>query len=196
METTAITHRLTYPEYEALEAQSDIRHEFEDGQVLAMAGGTLNHNRLIRRVANSLEGQASLKRCWVLTENVRVEVSKGSSYRYPDVVLACHPFDLRGNNQLIRQPRLIVEVLSTSTERADRGLKWQQYRKIPSLIYYLLIDQYKVTVDLFSRVEDTDAWVNTFYDTLDDVIVLPRLNAELTLNAIYEDIELVAEEAE
>ena len=91
-----------------------------------------------------------------MTENVRVEVLKDDSYRYPDVVVACHPFDLRGNDQLIRQPRLIVEVLSTSTEKADRGSKWQRYRKIPSLIYYLLVDQYKVPVDLFSRIEDTD----------------------------------------
>ena len=196
METAGQSRKVTYPEYETLEAQSEVRHEFEAGQVFAMAGGTLNHNRLSRRLANLLEAHTALKKCWVFTENVKVEVLKGTSYRYPDVVVACHPFDLRGNNQLIRQPRLIVEVLSKSTEKADRGVKWQRYRKIPPLIYYLLVDQYKVTVELISRIEETEVWTITVYESLDDVIVLPRLNAELGLKAIYEDIDLVGEEAD
>jgi Uma2 family endonuclease len=191
-----VKRKLSFDEYTTLDEQSELRHEYEAGLVYAMAGGTLNHNRLTRRLANLLEGVPSMRKCWVLTENVKVEIIRDLSYRYPDVVVACHPFDLRGNSQLIRQPRLIVEVLSKSTEKDDRGIKWQRYRKIPSLIYYLLVDQYKVTVDLFSRIEETDEWINTLYETLDDVIVLPRLNAELSLRAIYDDIELVSEEAE
>lgn len=85
-------------------------------------------------------------------------------------------------------------MLSKSTEQADRGIKWLRYRKISSLIYYLLVDQYKVMVELFSRIEETDVWTVTVYESLDDVIVLPRLNAELLLAAIYEDIELIEEE--
>lgn len=192
---TAILH-LSLDEYTALDEQSELRHEYENGLVVAMAGGTLNHNRFTRRVANLLEGQPSFKRCWVLTENVKVEVLKGTSYRYPDVVVTCHPFDLRGDSHIVRQPRVLVEVLSTSTERADRGVKWQRYRKIPSLWYYLLVDQYKVTVELFSRIEETDAWISSIFESLDDVIVLPRLNAELSLQAIYDDIELIGEEEE
>lgn len=192
---TTILH-LSFDEYTALDEQSEFRHEYENGHVVAMAGGTLNHNRLIRRVANLLEGQASFKKCWILTENVKVEVLKGDSYRYPDVVVACHPFDLRGDNQTIRQPRVLVEVLSKSTERADRGVKWQRYRKIPSLWYYLLVDQYKVTVELFSRIEETTEWISSIFESLDDVIVLPRLNAELPLQAIYDDVELIDEEEE
>ncbi len=188
--------RLTYTEYKTLDEASETRFEFDAGQVYAMAGGTINHNTLVGNVQGALKPQLRQQNCRAFTENVKVEVLKSSSYRYPDVVVACHPFDLRGDNQLIRQPRLIVEVLSKSTEIADRGVKWQRYRKIPALIYYLLVDQYKVTVDLFSRIEETDVWTNTLHESLDDVIVLPRLNAELSLAAIYEDIELVSEEAD
>lgn len=196
METQQLETNFSYLEYLTLEAQSETRYEYESGRVFAMAGGTLNHNRLIGNIFTGLKPQSKKAGCWVLTENVKVEVLKNTLYRYPDVVVACHPFDLRGNNQLIRQPRLIVEVLSKSTEKADRGVKWQRYRKIPSLIYYLLVDQYKVTVELFSRIEETSAWVSSMYESLDEVIVLPRLDAELPLSAIYDDIELLGEEAD
>ena len=194
METAQQPFFLTYPEYKKLEESSETRFEFETGQVYAMAGGTLNHNTLIGNLQTVLRPSLKSQNCRVFTENVKVEVSKNEAYRYPDVVAACHPFDLRGTNQLIRRPRLIVEVLSNSTEKADRGVKWQRYRKIPSLIYYLLVDQYKVTVELFSRIEETEDWINTIYENLDDVIALPRLNVKLSLRAIYEDVELVGDD--
>lgn len=196
METQQFGTKFSYLEYLTLEAQSETRYEYESGRVFAMVGGTLNHNTITGNFLTSLKSQLKQKSCRVFTENVRVEAVRDLSYRYPDVVVACHPLDLRGNNQLIRQPRLIVEVLSKSTEKADRGLKWQRYRKIPSLIYYLLVDQYKVTVELFSRVEETSAWVSSMYESLDEVIVLPRLDAEMPLSAIYDDIELLGEEAD
>lgn len=177
-----------------MEKQSEIRHEFDAGQVYAMAGGTVNHNLLAGNIFIDLKGQLRQSGCKSFIENMKVEAVRDLSYRYPDVLVACHPFDIRGSNQLIRQPRLIVEVLSKSTEKVDRGVKWQRYRKIPSLIYYLLVDQYKVTVELFSRIEETDEWVLSSYESLDDVIVLPRLNAELALQTIYDDVELLGEE--
>lgn len=191
---TKSTHQYTVDEYLALEEKSDVRHEFYRGDVYAMAGGTINHNRLTRRVANLIESQPGVKACGIFSENVKVDVQSGSHMTYPDVVLTCHPFDLRGSNLVIRQPRLLVEVLSTSTASHDRGFKWQRYRKIPSLWYYLLVDQYATTVELFSRIEETDEWINTLYETLDEVVVLPRLSLELRLKDIYEGIEVVPEE--
>lgn len=188
--------RYTIEEYLALEEKSEVRHEFYNGEIQAMAGGTVNHNRLTRRIANLLEGQSSLKKCGVFAENMKVDVRAGGHMPYPDVVLTCHPFDLRGNNLILRQPRLVIEVLSKSTAHKDRGTKWRDYRKMPSLWYYMLVDQYSKTVELFSRIEDTAEWINTIYESTDDVIVFPRLNFELTVGAIYEGIELVSEEDE
>jgi len=196
METAQQPILLTYSAYKTLEEASETRFEFEAGQVYAMAGGTLNHNTLVGNIQAALRPPLRSQSCRVFTENVKVEVAKNQAYRYPDVVVACHPFDLRGDNQLVRQPRLLVEVLSKSTEKADRGVKWQRYRKIPSLIYYLLVDQYKVTVELFSRIEETDEWISSIYELPGDVIVLPRLNVELSLRAMYEDIELMPEEVD
>lgn len=187
------TRHYTIEEYLASEEKSEIRHEFYNGEIYAMAGGTVNHNRLTRRVANSLESQASLKNCGVFSENMKVDVRAGGHMPYPDVVVSCHPFDLRGNNLIIRQPRLLVEILSKSTAHKDRGDKWRDYRKMPSLWYYMLVDQYSTTVELFSRIEETDEWINTIYESPEDVIVLPRLNAELRVGTIYDGIDLIPE---
>jgi Uma2 family endonuclease len=184
---------MTIDEYLLREEKSEVRHEFYDGYAYAMAGGTINHNRLIRRASNLLEGQPSLKRCGVFSENVKVDVMQGMYMPYPDVVLTCHPFDLRGDNTVVRQPRLLIEVLSKSTASHDRGFKWLRYRRMPSLWYYMLVDQYSMTVELFSRIEETAEWINTVYEHPDDVIVLPRLNCELPLADIYADIELIPE---
>ncbi len=191
-------HRYTVDKYLALEEKSEVRHEFYDGEVYAMAGGTLNHNLLIDSVKDILKAQLKGKGCRVLSENMKVEVIGGVYFPYPDLVLTCHPFDLRGDNVIIRQPRLLVEVLSKSTAHHDRGFKWQRYRKMPSPWYYMLVDQYSTTVELFSRIEETDEWINTIYESPDDVVVLPRLNrdggpCELRVSAIYDGIELIPE---
>lgn len=186
--------KLTVEEYLQLEEKSEVRHEFYDGETYAMAGGTINHNRLTRRVANLLENQPSLKKCGVFSENMKVDVREGRHMPYPDVIVTCHPFDLRGNNLIIRQPRMLIEVLAKSTAHIEWGDKWRDYRKMSSLWYYMLVDQYATTVELFSRIEETNEWVNTIYESNDDVIVLPRLDCALTVGAIYEGIELVPDE--
>ncbi|WP_020606276.1 Uma2 family endonuclease [Spirosoma spitsbergense] len=187
---TKKTHQYTVEEYLVLEEKSEVRHEFYNGDVYAMAGGTVNHNLLIDNVKDLIKASVKNKGCRVFSENMKVDVREGRHISYPDVVVSCHPFDLRGNNLIIRQPRLIVEVLSRSTAHKDRGDKWRDYRKMPSLWYYMLVDQYATTIELFSRIEETDEWINTFYENPADVVVLPRLDTELSVQAIYADIEI------
>lgn len=187
------SRRYPLEEYLALEEKSEVRHEFYNGEIYEMAGETVNHNLLIDSVKDILKAQLKGKGCRVLSENMKMEVIQGIYFPYPDLVLTCHPFDLRGDNIIIRQPRLLVEVLSKSTAHHNRGFKWQRYRKMPSLRYYMLVDQYSTTVELFSRIEETAEWINTLYESLDDTVVLPRLNAELSVRAIYEGVELIPE---
>lgn len=189
-------HKLTIDEYLQFEEKSEIRHEFYNGDVYAMAGGTVNHNLLIDNVKELLKAHTKSKGCRVFSENMKVDVIAGNYMPYPDLVLTCHPFDLRGDNLIVRQPRILVEVLSKSTARNDRGFKWQRYRKMPSLWYYMLVDQYSTTVELFSRIEETPEWINTVYEITEDVVVFPRLNFEITVGAIYDDIELIPENDE
>lgn len=186
--------KLTVEEYLDLEEKSEVRHEFYNGEIYAMAGTTTAHNLLIDNVKDVLKPQVRPRGCQVYSENIKVEVIRTSYLPYPDIIVTCHPFDLRRDNLIIRQPRLLVEVLSKSTAHVDRGFKWLRYRKMPSLWYYMLVDQYTTTVELFSRVEELDEWINTVYETLEDVIVLPRLDIEMTVKAIYEGIEIVPDD--
>lgn len=188
------TRKYTVDEYLQLEEKSEVRHEFYNGEMYAMAGGTVNHSQLIDNVKDILKVQLKGNVCRIFSENMKVDVKAGAHMPYPDVVLTCHPFDLRGSNTIIRQPRLIIEVLSKSTAHKDRGAKWHDYRKMPSLWYYMLVDQYTTTVELFSRIEETSEWINTVYQSADDLILLPRLDCELTLQAIYDGIELVPDD--
>lgn len=189
---------LTVARYLELEESSEVKHEFYRGQmrvVADMAGTTLQHNRLVRRVANLIEGQPATRRCGVFTENIKVEVVRDEYLPYPDVIFTCHPFDLQ-SRLIIRQPSLLVEVLSDSSEKKDRGFKWLQYKTMPSLLYYLLVDQYVTSIELFSRVETTDIWTYQTFENTDDVIVFPRLDFKLSVGAIYDGIDLTATEEE
>ncbi len=186
---------MTIDEYLLREEKSEVRHEFYNGHMYAMAGGTINHNLLVDNLIASLRRQPLPEKQGTFSTSMKVDVMQGVYMPYPDVVLTCHPFDLRGDNTVVRQPRLLVEVLSKSTALHDRGFKWLRYRRMPSLWYYMLVDQYSTTVELFSRIEETDEWINTVYEQLDDVIVLPRLNCELAVGAVYADIELIPEDS-
>ncbi len=185
-----ITRKITIEEYLQQEEKSEVRHEFFDGETYAMAGGTVNHNTLVDTVKDILKNQVRERGCRVFSENMKVEVQAGLYMPYPDVVLTCYPFDLRGRNLVIRQPRLLIEVLSKSTAHIDRGFKWLQYRKMPSLWYYMLVDQYSMTVELFSRINETSEWINTLYEDADDQITLPRIDCTLRISDIYADIDL------
>lgn len=193
--TTSTRQKLTYDEYVTLDSQSETRYEFYDGEVVAMAGITLRHNRLVRRIGNLIEGQPSNRRCGVFSESVKVEIYQTRFYVYPDLVLTCHPFDLQ-SQYMIRQPGLIVEVLSKSTASADRGTKWKAYKRTPSLLYYLLVEQELMSIELFSRVENTDVWTYQTFEKADDLVVFPRLDFQLSVGAIYDGIDLTTPEEE
>ena len=188
------TPKLTVEEYLQREEKSEVRHEFFDGDVYAMAGGTVNRNILIDTVKDILKNQVKQRGCRVFTENMNVDVQAGMYMPYPDIVLTCHPFDLRGRNLVIRQPRLLVEVLSKSTAHVDRGFKWHHYRKMPSLWYYMLVDQYGMLVELFSRIDETNEWINTLYEDPDDQIRLPRIECQLRVGDMYADVDLTPQE--
>jgi Uma2 family endonuclease len=143
----------TYAEYLALERASDTRHEFIDGEILAMSGGTPTHALLAMRIGRALDLGAGP--CEVYTSDLRVRVAATGRATYADLTvvcgpLACHPED----PDAVTNPSALFEVLSPSTERDDRGEKFAQYRRIPSLRDYVLVAQDKVRIEHFRRQGD------------------------------------------
>jgi Uma2 family endonuclease len=176
--------RYTVEEYMALEEQSEVRHEFFDGEVFAMAGANVSHNLLGLNFAMAFRQALRGQPCLVMMESVQLAVEEGRHYTYPDVMISCDAADQQAERTL-HAPVLLVEVLSPSTAEYDRGRKFNQYKKLPSLQHYLLVSQASWLVEWYRR-EANHIWSFTPLVEETDALVIPELNINLTVAEIYE----------
>jgi Uma2 family endonuclease len=182
--------RVTVEEYLRQEESALERHEFHDGEVLAMAGNSYDHSviasNLNRIIGNLLQG----KPCRPLNGNIRVSIPSISRYLYPDLVVFCDrarldPADRSAGS--ILTPRVVIEVLSKSTEAYDRGKKFSYYREVESMREYVLVSQYSPTVETFFR-QDRD-WAFGSAQGLETALTLKSLDISIPLREIYADVE-------
>ena len=176
------TKIVTVSQYLEFEETATDKHEFVDGQVFAMAGASNPHNRITLRLA-ALLLEAETGNCRTFSSDMKLQI--GEIYYYPDVLVTCSEIDLGKNAQT--RPCAIIEVLSSSTADIDRGEKWQNYQRLESLKTYVLLDQTKVTAEVFQRLPD-DAWR---YEKLElgSKLKIPCLNLEIALEDIYRGVE-------
>lgn len=177
-------HRYSVAEYLALEAQSDVRHEFFEGEIFAMAGADVSHNLLASNFLVSFKLALRGRPCKVLMEGVQLAVQEGRHYTYPDVMITCDAADQYAK-RIINAPVLLIEVLSPSTGEYDRGRKFNQYKRLPSLQHYLLVSQTSWLVEWYRR-EPGNLWSFTALVEADDALVIPDLNINLTVAEVYE----------
>ena len=173
---------VTMQAYLAAEQLSTVKHEYAAGQVFAMAGASERHNRIAMNVGASLHQATRHGHCGTFISDMRVKIDQ--VIYYPDVMVACDPTD--SDPYLKSAPCLIVEVLSNSTERIDRGEKLYNYQKIPQLSGHLLIAQDQLRVDVYRRAGVN--WLFETYSDLSDVIRLDCPETTLGLAEIYERI--------
>jgi Uma2 family endonuclease len=178
---------MTAEAYLRWEAQQESRHEYLNGKILAMSGGTLPHNQLALNLYSSLRPQIQLKGCRAFVADAKVNVTKLNAYFYPDLVVSCDPEDLAAQTAILN-PTLIVEVLSSSTRDYDRGDKFKFYRALSSLQEYVLIDSDRVSVDYFRRGEGR-MWLYTRYEA-GETLTLQSLGIDIEVDAIYEAVRL------
>jgi len=177
---------MTYEEYLVWESTQEVRHEYCNGEVIAMAGGTRNHNRISGNCFKLLDNALADRQCEVYISDVKVQVEPRKKYFYPDVVVTCDERD-RTEPQLILFPCLIIEVLSPSTEAYDRGFKFSQYRKSESLQEYVLVQIEQPMVEVFQRNQEGQ-WV-VFEYCLGDRIFLKSINIEIAVNDLYRQVQ-------
>ena len=164
-------------EYLLWEPTQEQRYEYWDGEVVAMSGGTRNHNRVSLNFSKLLDDALADRSCEVYIVDVKVQVEPGQKYFYPDVVVTCDPRDR--DPQLIQYPCLIIEVLSPSTEAADRGKKFAKYRQSPSLQEYVLVQVAQPLVEVFRRNQQGQ-WVLSEYN-LNDKLRLESVDVEIAI---------------
>ncbi|HEY8668138.1 MAG TPA: Uma2 family endonuclease [Tepidisphaeraceae bacterium] len=183
--------RYTIAEYLQLEEASEVRHEFHDGEILAMSGGTVWHSRINGNTMISVGQRLKGKPCFLLDSNMRVRIPPLRSYVYPDISFVCGraEFDLDDPKKTtIINPRAIVEVLSDSTERYDRGVKFDLYRQIPSLQEYILVSQTQPLIETFFR-QTAGAWLFNAWKGLQTVVRIRSLEIDLPLADVYSGVE-------
>lgn len=181
---------ITEEEYSELEQTSTIKHEYYQGEIYAMTGGTENHNLLGGNIHATLHTQLRRRPCKVYNSDQKIKVLATGLHTYPDVTVAC------GEAQFIDRPHLtlinpivIVEVLSPSTERYDRGMKFQHYRTISTLQEYLLIAQDQHRIECYVR-QESGVWLLSEAIGLEARVTLRSIDCTLTLEDVYEKVVL------
>jgi Uma2 family endonuclease len=175
--------QFTVEEYFALEAASETRHEYYEGEIIAMSGARRNHVQIVmnmgRRLSEQLDDRPD---CSAFASDLRVRVS-GKIYFYPDVVVACDEQYTDESQTMLTNPALIVEVTSQSTALYDRLTKLQAYRRMPSVQDILIIDQHQVHVEQHTRVDK--GWLVQEFSELTDTITLESLGCALVVSHAY-----------
>jgi Uma2 family endonuclease len=181
--------RATYAEYLHLEAESLEKHEFFDGTILSMAGGTPTHAALAGRVAYLLGGALRGRPCLVYASDLRVQVTATTLTTYPDLSVICGPVRTApSDTNAATNPTVLVEVLSPNTEAYDRGEKFAQYRRIASLVDYVLVGSEEALVEVFHRQAD-GSW-RLVAGGPGEQVAVESLGLSIAVDAVYEGIGL------
>jgi len=188
--------RLVDPEdYIEMEESAEVKSEYYKGEVFAMAGATVDHNRISRNILREFENQfeQSGSDCEAFGSDLMVEAVKDEHYSYPDVSVVCGEprfSEMESQKQrILTNPVAIVEVLSSSTKDYDKGTKFDSYRMIESLRDYVLVDQYECRVEHFF-VNEKGNWELLEYKRLHDILKVESISCELSLEAIYRKVHL------
>jgi Uma2 family endonuclease len=180
-------HDYTFVDYLALERDSEVKHEFDAGEILAMSGGTARHSALAAKIVTAMETTRA-RGCTVFTSDMRVRVVATGRATYPDVSMVCGPIEYDPEDSAhttITNPVLLVEVLSVTTEKGDRGNKWMHYQRISSLQEYVLVSE-EARVEIFSRTP-SGTW--EYHEVREGTFQLAS-GPTLDLGVLYADLPL------
>jgi Uma2 family endonuclease len=178
--------RFTPEQYLEIERAAQVRSEYLNGEMFAMAGATARHNTIVNAIGRALYPRIQ-GRCTYFTTDMRLLIPATGLYTYPDLLVVCGQVVFAGDREdIVTNPSCIVEVLSDSTADYDRGRKFEHYRSIPSLADYLTVAQNRFHVEHYNRNSD-GSWRLRDYNALSDVIRVAAIEAELTLNDIYQE---------
>jgi Uma2 family endonuclease len=181
-------HYYTHAEYFAQEEQAETKSEYRRGEIIAMAGTSLNHNRIARNSAFAINQAIKNKPCEVFIGDVRLWIAKKDFFTYPDVMVICgQPVLVEGRPDTVSNPTVVIEVLSESTAGYDRSDKFRAYWTLDSLAEYVLIDQYRQQVEYFRRVSEKE-WRLLVLTKPEDALPLESLEVTVPLSEIYRGV--------
>lgn len=177
--------KLSVEDYLEGEKVSPIRHEFVDGEVYAMAGGSDNHNRIVGEIVTTLSMHLRGSKCEPFFGDIKVRVTS-KVYYYPDVLVSCeeNPDDPYFRNN----PILIIEVTSPSTKKIDRREKLLFYQQMPSVQEYVVVDQHKMNVEVHRR-QPNGGWITYYFNEKSDIVELASVDLTIPLPDLYRRVQ-------
>ncbi len=184
------TLKMSPDEYLEFERASEIKHEYFNGEIFAMTGAKVNHNRIGSNINRHLGNQLADRPCDIFLSDMRVKVQSINKYTYPDIVVVCGDLELEDQKfDTLLNPIIIIEILSNSTELYDRGKKFLHYRLIPSLKEYILVSQYHCQIEKFVRGDDGIWRLFDPHTDMEESIKIDAIDCELLLSDIYNRVE-------
>ncbi|BAZ01709.1 hypothetical protein NIES37_57140 [Tolypothrix tenuis PCC 7101] len=193
--TIAQTQKYYSPEeYLELEVNSEERHEYIDGQIIPMTGGTPNHNQIVGNFYAALNFALKRQPYRAFVTDQRLWIPNKRIHTYPDVMIVKTPLEYQeGRRDTLINPIFIAEVLSKSTKSYDRDEKFAAYRTIPGFQEYVLIDQYRMHVEQYFKTEN-NKWIFSEYEDGDVILSLAAVSFQITLADIYDKVDFNTEE--
>ena len=192
MTPNPISKKMSPEAFLAFERASDQKHEYRDGEIVAMSGARRAHNKISTNVSGLIWQNLQGKDCESYASEMRVWVPKSKLYTYPDIVVVCGtPEFVDDEFDTLLNPVLIVEILSESTESYDRGEKFKNYRSIASLREYVLISQSSFSIEKYARHGD-GFWMLSEASGLDSGITLESIDCRISLSDAYDKVHLAA----
>ncbi|MFZ4442715.1 MAG: Uma2 family endonuclease [Planktothrix agardhii] len=182
-------------EYFKLEETAEFKHEYRDGDIIPMSGGTTNHNQIAGNAYFQLKLALRGQKYRLFIGDVRLWMAEHRLYTYPDLMVIKGDVIYHENRKdTVLNPLVIIEILSESTGSYDRGDKFKYYRSIPEFQEYILIDQYQYSVEQFVKTE-TGKWQVNFYESADSILTLSTLDFSINLTDLYEQVNFETSEA-
>jgi Uma2 family endonuclease len=180
---------ISVEDYLRMEETAETKHEYVDGDIVAMAGATREHNEIVSNLIRELGGCLKGKPCGIYPSDFRLTTPAGQNYFYPDATVVCGDVQLKdGVFDSLLNPVIIIEVMSAGTENIDRGYKFFHYQQIRSLQEYILIDSRQKAVEAIRR-QDNDTWKFEKLLPADESLHLQTVGCTLTFDDIYYRVE-------
>ena len=184
MALNKVERKWTFEEYLAYEEETSIKHEYLDGEIYAMTGGTKKHAVISTNCTTEIGIQLRDSDCYVTNSEMRVQINP-TKFVYPDFVVVCGKDEFMDDREItLLNPTLVAEVISDSSEKYDKGLKSEFYRSLSSLQHYLIIDPNRAYAQLYTRQTD-DGWLFREFNQREMTISLEAIGVSLPMSEIY-----------
>jgi Uma2 family endonuclease len=189
MSAVPATKYISIEDYLAAEETAEVKHEYYQGEVFAMAGGSIAHNRIVRNVLAALDNFLKGKGCEVFPSDLKVHNEANTLFTYPDISIVCgKPERWANRNDTITNPAVLIEVLSKSTQGYDRGQKFHLYRSIPSLKEYILISSTEIFVERYTK-QATGFWNFRETSNPEDNFQVETIDFSCPIKELYRNVE-------